>query len=507
MGLWTRIVELLAPGDAAERAKRRHLKAIAREVSRDRGGYYDPGRGTAGPGLGKLLHTFYRALGPAQTLLEAAGSSETLRNMVIESCLSTEELALRDGLTADAISRDAQTLDTRRFADKVREDIARFAALFDPARTTLVNERMRAFWALLDLISFDYYAVLKRMDPALPKSDYVYEPRFSPVDAALVIPSLKDFLEILPGVDTQADWDSLFDVLREYRHVDPVSRDTWRKLLRSIERLARSGVLMNVVRLMDQDPHANVEPRQYLRRSAEEYVERIRVQAEMACQKQLAQKRTAQVDEMVRKTFGKPPEQRMTSYVPSANAGFQKRGAAGYTHALPLNYLRVYLDEFLEREVKPLIDLVLVKGRWGSGGSSHPLSENLQAALQLRLDLVELDDSLAEDGPRGQRVKLALSKAGRNKKDAYILRQALRQVNDSARVLLETGLKALVSLGRVLKSLLDDLVSGEPRIVANWRELDTALERQLKARFVASYTRLYNLVQLLGQYRDVRTEE
>jgi hypothetical protein len=177
---------------------------MAKEVSRDRGGYYDPGRDTAGPGLGKLFHAFYQALGPAQTLLEAAGSSETLRNMVIESCLGAGELAIRDALTADAIARAAQTLDAHALAAKVKQDLAGFAAVFDQARNARINERMRAFWVMLDLVSFDYHGILRKLDPAMPRDDYVYVPRFAPVESSLVATPLKDFLEILPGIDPQA---------------------------------------------------------------------------------------------------------------------------------------------------------------------------------------------------------------------------------------------------------------------------------------------------------------
>jgi hypothetical protein len=505
-GFWGRLVDLLGTGNQAERTKRRRLRVIAREVGRDRAGYYKPVGDMAGAGLGKLFHTFYRTLGPAQTLLEAAGASETLRTMVIESCLSPEELEVRLALTPEGIAQSAQSLDARRFADKVRRDLARFGAIFDRTRMSLVNTRMRDFWALLDLISFDYYSVLKKFDAAFPRGDFAYNAACTPIDSGLVSTPLKDFLEILQGVDPQADWDGLFDILREYRRVDPVPRDAWRKLLQFLNRLGHGGVLMNIVRLIDRDPDAAVAPREYLRRSAEEYVEKTRVQAEMAYQREISQKRSALVDEMVKKVFGKLPEPRMQFYTAAANTAFQRRGAVGYTHPVPVNYLRIYLEDFFENEVKSVVDFIQVKGRW-NGAVPHTISENLQTALSIREELRELDASLDEDNPRGQKVKLAMTKASRNKKEAYILRQVLRQVNDTAHTLLTSGTQVLVALGKALKGFIDDIASPAPRILTNWKELDLQWERQLRSRMVAYYTRLYHLVQLLNQFRDAPKDD
>jgi hypothetical protein len=502
LGFWGRIVEMLGGGNEPQRAKRRRLKAIAREVRRDRADYYMPATDSAGPGLAKFLYTFYRDLASAQSLLEAAASSEALRSMVVESCLSQDERGLRLALSPESIKEASGVMDSRRLADKVKQDLGRFAGLFDRQRETAIDARMRDFWVLLDLVSFDYYGLLKRFDPALPRSDFLYAPSFGSADSALVSAPLKDFLEILAGVDQAAEWDALFDVLKEYRQVDPVSRDAWRKLLRTVDRLAKSDVLLNVVRLMDKEPDALIGRRDSMRRSAEEYLEKVRAQAELALQKQLASKHHTQITALIQKTFGRTPEERLVHYVVTANPGFQKRGTTGYMYAVPLNYLKIYLDDFFEAEVKSVLDLMLVKGLWGSASDSRSISENLQTALKLINELQELDDSLSDDGARGQKMKLALNKASRNKKDAYILRQVVRTVNDAAKVLLGAGAHALVALGKVLKALIDDFGSPKSVMVQNWRDLDLVADRLLRERLVAAYTRLYNLMQLLAQFRE-----
>jgi hypothetical protein len=500
-GFWGRILELLRGPDDPERVKRRLLKAIAHDVKRDRAQYYVATTGAAGPGVAKFIHGIYLTVGPAQTLLEAASSSEALRTMVVESCLTEQELAMREGLTEEAIAAMADTVEARRLVDTVKKSISAFTATFS-ARIPAVNARMRDFWTLLDLVAFDYQRVLRRFDPALPRADYRYVPTFSPVNADQVAGDLRDLLEILAGVDAAADWGPLFDTLKHYRRIDAISRESWRKLLRSVERLGRSGMLLNVLRLLERDPYAKVEPRAHTRRGAEEYLEKVRTKAEAALHKTVTRKRSATIDEMIRKVFGRAPDQRLTCYAPAANPGFEKRGVAGYAHAVALNLLAAYITDYAEKEVKILADLLLVKGMWSSTISSRAFSESVQALLAVGKHIAEFDGTLADDGPRGQKVKIAMVKSGRNKSDVYMLKQAIRLTNESARALLSAGIQGLVELGRQIKGLIDDMGSRNPRIVTNWRDLDAVAEMKLRARSVAAYTRLYNLVKLLGEYRD-----
>lgn len=503
-GLLARLIDLFGLGDDPERTKRRLLKNIAREVAKERPPYYMPRADAAGPGVAKLLHLFHCTLGPAQTLLESAGSSEVLRAMVIESKLAPAELELLGELTEEGIGALAEKCDPAHLAERIKSSLAQFSAAFS-ARAVAVDAHLRDFSVLLDLLAFDYHAALRRFDPSIPRTDFSYVPSFSPASAEYVVGELRDFAEILAGVDPAADWDSLFDALKEYRHVEAISRDAWRKLLRTIGRLGRANLLVNVVRLLEHDPRAQVTPRVSGKKAAEEYLEKVHMQAELALRKKLSQKKTAAISGMVVKTFGRVPDQRLTHYSAAANPAFEKRGAAGYTYAAPLNYLRVYLAEYLEAEVKSIADLLLVKGRWATPMSSHSLSDGLQAALKVAAQLTDFDESLAEDGTRGRKVKEAAAKAGRNKKEAYVLRQTLRTVNEAARGILGAGAEALGELATILRPLLDDAAAEDARLVLNWRDLDTMADSQLKSRLATAHGRLHSLIGLLAQYREVRT--
>ena len=502
--LFARLLNVIRPSSDPERAKRRLLRAIARDVSRDRAGYYHPRSGTAGVGLARLFHGFASGLGPAQVLLEAAGASETLRAMVVESCMGAEELRLRGELSEESIDALAEEADDHRLSDVLTRRVDAFSALFTPRRSAEIDARVRDLSVLLDLLAFDYHSLLKRFDPAYPRLDPSYQPHFVPIAAAPLKGFLRDFLEIAFSLDPEAPWDRLFDTLGSYRGMEAVSRDAWKRLLRTVERIRRTRSLTKVLRLLEQDPRAEVAPRSYALSATAEYAAKVRTRAAAAAEKALGRKRLQRIDEMVAKAFGAPPVDRLEQYNRRASEILEKRGASGYTHAAPLNYLMAYLDRHFGAELKSAVDLLLVKGAWTSSQASRELADAYHAVLVVADRVAELDASLRPEGQRGSKLKQALAKAGANKRDAYLIRQVLRQVNGDAKELVSAGIKELVVLGRMLKALIDDLSAAAPRRVMNLRELDQASHhRLLKTPLAAGYTRLYNVVRLLDQYRDL----
>ena len=502
-GLLSRFLGLLALGPDPERDKRRMLKAIAQDVRRQRVKYFDPRTGSAEPALARFFYAFYKTLGPARTLLEAAESSESLKTTLVEVSLSADQLELREKLTEAGIQELAETMHAAALAAEVKSALGRFSASFGGELVQRANERMYDFAVLLDLIAFDYLYVLRKFDPQFPRNDYTYTPAFGPVEAGEVSNDLKDLLEILVCVNPDSDWDGVLNALREYRSMDVFSREGWEKLLELVRRLNRSKLLLNVIRLIDKDPFATVPAREYGRHAAEDYIEKIRVQAELALQKVLARKRSERTEELAAKVFGKPPAPRLSQYLESANPAYAKRMVSGFTHTVPLNYLAAYLADYLAGETKGLVDMLLIKGRWTVTPTAREISESIQTLALTAQQIEEFDQSLREEGSRGQKLKAAIARSSRNKKELYVLRQTLRLVNESARTLVDAGGRSLVGFGKLVKLLLDDMESPEPRVLLNWRDVDAVADHELRKRLVTVYTRVYNVVQLLMQFKNL----
>jgi hypothetical protein len=122
---------------------------------------------------------------------------------------------------------------------------------------------------LLDLICFDYFFLLKKLDSKMAEANLSYNPHLEAIVGEYVSDDLKDFLEIMPAIDAKADWDCAFDICKEYRQVEVISRGEWKKVLGTIAKLQRSKILEMTVQLIEEDPLYKPTARSYEERIAD----------------------------------------------------------------------------------------------------------------------------------------------------------------------------------------------------------------------------------------------
>jgi len=58
----------------------------------------------------------------------------------------------------------------------------------------------------------------------------------------------------------------------------------------------------------------------------------------------------------------------------------------------------------------------------------------------------------------------------------------------------------LITIGRILKLLVDDLSKDRPELLQNWKDLDGYAEHHLKERLAAVYKKIYYFIQLMEMF-------
>lgn len=492
---------LFTSSDDPERRKQRELKAIAKELKKSRLHYYAHPAGTVEPALARFFYEFYRILGPAQTILANAGSSGALKAIIVESALSEEERAVRDRLQEEAIQERAKSADPKAVGEQVKEDVRKLYQSFDPDRINQIDGRYGLLGALLDLISFDYYFLLKKFDSNLPEHDLAYKPRFESINGEYITEELKDFLEILPSLQQDADWGAVLDTLKAYRNLEVIARDGMRKLFSQIASVQKSGVLAMIVRLADKDPSYAPMTRTFNEHIVEPYLTKIKGQAEIALQRIVQGKRTEKIEQLSQLVFGTASISRLSNYSEKANMAFSKKMLGGFLYIAALNYLKAFLLDYLKKDIRDIVDMLLVKGKWSVNQPSQQLSEAYHQLLKTSEALTQFDESLADDGDWGRKMKSILIKADRDKKAFQTLHALLDEINDQAKGMIAESSAHFVAIAKVLKLALDDYVKAPPELIINWRELKATTDKDIKALIVGVYKRIYNFVQLMSFYK------
>jgi len=499
-GLFQKILSIFFQGIDPEREKRRLLRDISKDLKKKKHKFYKPGNREAQPALAKFFYDIYKVIGPSQVFLEHAQSSNVLKHLIIEFSIPDEIRGFREELTEEVIRKKSEVMDNKALSADIRETLVNFYSGFRGDQVKQIDGMYNLLSGFLQFIHFDYFFLLKKFDSNLPERDFNYNPKFESINGHYISDDLKDFLEVLPLIKREGDWDKLFDILQGYKEADIISRPAWKKLVRSLEAVRKEILFEQLVRHIDSDPYYKALYYPPNERIVEEYLNKVKTQTEMIFQKIQNERQNRKLEQLLKIVFGTSAVSRMRFYNEKENLMFSKKMLGGYIYIKPLNYIKAFLLDYFKRDIKSLIDLLLIRGRWATNLMSQQLSESFYTLMEVSDELLKFDETLGEDGPRGPRIRQYISRSEKDKNSMMSLRKILKEVNDEALSIIQLTAQNLITIGKGLKQVLEDYEKRPHELITNWKEIEQHSDKDLHASLTDIYKHIYYFIQLLQYY-------
>jgi len=234
----------------------------------------------------------------------------------------------------------------------------------------------------------------------------------------------------------------------------------------------------------------------------ESYLNAMKTQVEALMQKHMRELRGQKIQQTAKVVFGPEPVRRTKHYTEAANAAFTKEMIAGFRHTEPINYLAAFLLDYFNIEARLLVsELFIVRAKWADSKVSGQLSGAFYATLALAEEVDQFDRSLSEDGDLGARLRKASGPAkGRYPKTTRVLRQVVHDIDERAMNLITESAASLITVGRNIKTLIEDHERRTPEIIINWKELESQSTQPLKNQMTAVYKKIYYFIQLMQMF-------
>ncbi len=451
--------------------------------------------------LAQFFYSLYNIVAPFSDMLGTIETSKEFKRMIVENYLSQKQLEAVDRLSAEEINtRLSGSKNVKLSASQIQKEIIGLVSSFSSDLTNQINNSFSLMLIFKELSCFNYYFLLKKFDSRLPNYDFIYKPKFTDISATYVGEDLKDFLEVLSIFNASSNWKEIFSIFTKYRSNMSIDLKPWNKVIKSIQEIKNSNILLNIVKVVDEDPYYEVKSLFNDNYIVEDYIKAIRDDAEEALRNVMKQKKEQAITKYIEMIFGDVNSvDRSKFYTRLANITYEKKEISTYTYVDSINYLRAYYLDYFKTETKTVIEVLLIKGQWSTHVTSQEFSEAFHKIQEFLPMTIELDNSLADEEGVGSRIKTMLRKSGKDMIAKNALDSEIQTVNKQAKKIVEGSVSNLVILGNVIKGILEEYKLGKVETLVNWKDLQTSQDVPLEEMMLKTYKKLFYLVQLIQQ--------
>ena len=499
-GFLKKLSGLLFSGDDPVAAKRKDLKKIAKEINRQKFKWYKPSSGEALPQMGRFFYEIYATIGPAQGILSNANASAALKMVVVEESLSERQRKIKENLTEERLKERAEQENANTLETQVTKELNEFQRGFTPDKAKAIDHIYSQIEEFSNFVMFDYYFMLKKFDSSIPERNYTYVPQCATIRGEYVLDDLKDFAAVAYGLSLNADWKTIFAIIKSYKGAEPAAIARWTKLIRALAEVRKSDILTLIIKHIEQNPAARVKPVISNVRVVDAYISKMRTQTESFLKRIVQETKTSKASQLVLQLFGPEPPEPLSNYTVPMSETFKRRGFTGFARATELNYLCAFFNAYLKTDITEITSLCLVRGQWTLQDDSAAFSNSYHALIDLAAKIKSFDATLSDDAPLGTKLKSLLVRQEHDHEARDQLKTQLKDINRDALSLLTESAQNLVVIGRNIKLLIDDYAKQPHKLISNWKEIESNSQNDIADTLAAGYKKVYAMVMLLQIY-------
>ena len=474
------------------------LRQLAKEIQQNKyAKFYRSRQEEADPSFAQYLFGVYKLIYPIRTFLKDYAVMRKVKFVILESYLDKQTMDLIKRLTPEAIAeRIKKGVD--QIPSELENDLQALTAGFDNPRLTEADDCYNLMMVLYRFASWDYFSILRKFDPNISENPAAV-PKFSPLGVDLIMADIAAFLSVLPSFDPNDNWKTVFDILKFCKGgADVIPFEAWNGLLANLRDLKQSKMLDTMVKLASLNPiwelkHAPDPAEQLCADWLNEKTENVRKVISDIVNNQ----KNTQISALEKAVFGTSETTRLVYYNKERGKILVQKELETYTFAPALNHLIAFINDFINREMQELTDILLVRGQWTKNTGSIAMSEAYHSLLEIAPEIAALDSALSEDGHDGTRLRGALLRVDRDPGQARYANSIVGTVNEEALGIINRAVPLFIVIGNHLKLLMEDCQRKPHEVIINWKELALVSKIPMAQRLTEDYKRVNYFIQLM----------
>ncbi|MDR0456504.1 MAG: DUF5312 family protein [Treponema sp.] len=461
--------------------------------------FFRPKTDEADPSLGQFFHTLYKMITPVRNFMKDVAQTTRLRQIVLEAFMDANIVETAKQLSPAVIEERFRTTPPAKLVEQIRADIDKLVSGFDSSRINGINRCYDLVTVVFQLAHFDFPGLLKKFDANFIDGPFSGDPKFSPVKTAVIAKELGEFLAVAQNITPDSDWKALLKLLKSCAGKELISEDQFAQILIGLRDVVNSKVLELIVQYGSKNPVWACRPRTPHEHIAENWLDARTSKAQECIDKINESEINKQIAVLIKKIFDNIDElERLENYSIAKSNYYRRKELSYFVYAEGINYLWVFLSDYMEKDIRELCDILLIRGQWTNNNFSKEMSEALHQLLNRSESISRLDGALSDDGPDGSRIKAALLRFDRDHTQARYINAIIENINETALEMINITIEQISVIDRHLRTLVDDVQKKHPEMIVNWRELALFSKDPLSQRIVDNSKKISCFIELMN---------
>ncbi|MCL2243029.1 MAG: DUF5312 family protein [Treponema sp.] len=485
-------------GDGLTDEKQNMLKHTAKELSQSKYSRFFRVRSEeVDPSFTSFLFSVYKTIYPIKLFMQDERKVTKLKELLISSSLdnSINEIIKRlDYATLDAKSK---TMEGEKLIASIQADTEELENQFDNSRMAAANRRYEMVSSIGTFVSYNFPGFFKKFDPHFADGSFLVEPRFPALKTILIIDQIGEFLTVSQPLRPEDEWDSLLYLFRVCEGHDLAVPEHFIAMIKTLREIHTSRILELMVQYTLRNPVWQWKHLTFRETVAEDWLESKKMEANNYILKINNAKKNSQINALTKQIFEATDLVRLENYTVQLSEPYRRRDLEYFYYAEGLNYLKAFLDDYVERDIKELCDILLIRGQWTNNTMAREMSEAFHELQACEKDIDEIDEVLSDDGPDGSRLRAAMLRIDRDSTQTRYVNVIINKLNTQALDIINLAAQDLIVIGKHMKNLIDDVQKKHPELLVNWREINLASKEPIAQRMIDDFKRINFFVQLM----------
>ena len=478
--------------------KQNMLKVIAKELSQSKYvKFFRVKTEETDPSFSAFLFSVYKMIYPIMEFYRDEKKLVKLKSLIVESCIDINIQDTIKRLEIANLDAKAKTMSPEDLIVSIQKDVEIFVHQFDTERIATVNRRYELAGILGRFVRFNFAGFFKKFDPHFVDGSFVVEPKFPAIKTILIIDQIGDFLSVILPLKPEEDWESLLNLIKRCEGQELVNHEQFTHMIKKIREVHASKILELMVQYVLRNPVWQYRSTVIRETIGEEWLESKRAEAFGYISRINNAKKNSQIRALTSQIFETTDLVRLENYTVQNSESYRRRDLEYFLYAEGVNYLKAFLDDFIDKEIKDLCDILLIRGQWTNNQMSKEMSEALHEILEMVKQIADLEVVLSENGTDGSRLHAAMLRVDRDPTQARTINTIVGKNNDNALEIINGTVQSLIVIGKHLKNFVEDVQKKRPELLINWREVNLSSKEPIAQRMVSDFKKINYFVQLM----------